>query len=156
MEGAAAFRIALEEGDVAMCQKAHARLFPHLPAAPDFASAEIQMHMARTQVDWLDLKKRAYSHRWLQERGYPSQLPDHLKPKAERLYPIIAEAVLVSANSNSAILKPAMPIIQKAMCDAVEEAAADGKLSDSEFVKARMGEARRRSMRQLFGRERMI
>jgi hypothetical protein len=156
MGAQAEFRQALENGDVAALQRIHPILFPHAPAAPTSGDAEIQMHMARTQADWLDLKRRAYSHRWLQERGYPSQLPDDLKPKAERLYPIIAEAVLVSANSNSPILKPAMPIVQKAMCDAVEEAAADGKLSDSEFVKARMGEARRRSMRQLFGRERMI
>ncbi len=149
MSAQAEFRQALETGDVALLMRIHPILFPHAPAAPDRAAGEVQMHMARTQADWMALKPRAYSHRWLLERDYPSQLPDQLKPKAERLYPVVVEAVLVSANTNSPLLKPAMKLVQQAMSDAVEEAAADGKLSDSPFVRRRIQEARVRTMDQL-------
>lgn len=143
------FRQALETGDVAQLRRLHPILFPHLPKPADHASAEIQMHMARTQADWMALKKRAYSHRWLTERNLPSQLPDSLKPSAERLYPVVQEAVLISANTNSQVLKPAMAEVQQAMSDAVLEAEADGRLSDSSFVRSRIQAARSRAIRQL-------
>lgn len=146
------FRTALETGDVKLLQRIHPILFPHVPAAPDLASAEIQLHMARTQADWLSLKRRAYSHRWLIERGYPSQLPDELKPSAERLYPVVTPAVFVSANTESPIMRPAMKEVQQAMSDAVMDAHADGRLEDSPYVRDRIQDARQRSLKQLFGR----
>lgn len=143
------FRRALETGDVKLLQRIHPILFPHAPAAQDLDAAEVQLHMARTMADWLALNKRAYSHRWLIERGLPSQLPDRLRASAEQICPVVKEAVLVSANTNSKILKPAMAEVQQAMADAVLEAEADGRLSDSEFVRDRIMFARGRAVRQL-------
>lgn len=149
MSAQAEFRQALETGDVALLQRIHPILFPHVPAAPSREAAEIQLHMARTQAEWLPLKPRAYSHRWLTERELPSQLPDPLKPSAERLYPVIAPGVLVSANTNSPLLKAAMPLVQQAMSDAVLEAEADGRLLDSEYVRGRILDARARETKAL-------
>jgi len=151
MSADAAFRRVLEDGDFRALRRLHNTLLGHLPAPRNDSEAEISLHMARTQADWLNFKARAYSHRWLVERGLPSQLPDHLRPSAEQVVPVIKEAVLVSANTNSELLKPVMPHVQQAMCDAVKEAAADGRLSDSEFVRARMLDAKARKFKELLG-----
>lgn len=152
MTAQADFRTALETGDVTLLLRIHPIAFPHLPAPLDHASAEISLHMARTQADWLPIKPRAYSHRWLLERDLPSQLPDALKPSAERLYPVVVEAVLISANSNSPLMRPAMKLVEQAMSDAVSEAHADGRLSDSQFVRGRIQDARKREIIKLFGK----
>lgn len=141
------FHAALESGDARLAQRLATILFPHLPQEVD---PEISMHMARTQIPTLSFRARAYSHRWLIERGLPSQLPDELKPKAERVYPVIADAVFVSANSNSPILKPVMPLVQGAMSDAVEDCYANGD-KDPQLIRQRIQEARRKSIRQLVG-----
>lgn len=46
--------------------------------------------------------------------------------------------------------KPAAAEVQRAMCDAVEDAYAEGR-RDPIFVKARMMDARQKARRQLFG-----
>jgi hypothetical protein len=147
MSAQSEFHAALEKGDVSECRRIAAILFPHLPQGAD---AEASMHMARTQIPTISFKARAYSHRWLTERGLPSQLPDELKPRAERLYPVVAEAVFLSANSNSPILKPMMPLVQGAMSDAVEDCYANGDKAPA-LVRSRIQEARRKSIRQLAG-----
>jgi hypothetical protein len=86
---------------------------------------------------------RAYSHSWLCERGLPSALPDHLKPKADRLYPRVVEAVGVSVKDLSGRRREYARRLEMAMADAVAEAYADGR-REPEFVKARMQEARER------------
>lgn len=126
--------------------------FPHLSAPASDDDMLTMLHMARTQSEAIGFKLRAYSHRWLTERGYPSQLPDRLKPSAERLYPKVAHAVGISYNFIAPDLKPAADMIRGAMESAVMEADADGKLTDSPFVKARMYEARDKERRALFGR----
>lgn len=145
----AQFRAALASGDVDLCQKLHNVLFPHVPAT-DRAGAETAMHMARSQAEWLPDRARCYSHAWLVERGLPSQLPDRLKPEAERLYPRIVEAVFVSANTNSAALKPLAKIVQAEMCNVVEDCFANGD-RDPELVRSRMLDARARTVQQLLG-----
>jgi hypothetical protein len=150
MSAQSEFHAALESGDIKLLRKASALLFPHLPQATSDAEAEIQLHMARTQMGSIDFRKRAYSHAWLIERGLPSQLPDDLKPKAERLYPRVVEAVFVSANSNSAIIKPAVKLVQKAMSDAVEDAYAEGR-TEPAFVRERIQDARKSEIKKLFG-----
>lgn len=147
----AAFKRALEEGDFKLLRKLHAEAMPHLPAPKSDADAETTMHVARTLAAWLPLKLRAYSHRWLDERGLPSQLPDELRPKAERLYPKVVSAVGISVNVMSESLQPAVPIIRGAMERAVLDAEAAGKIDDSEFVRARMAEAKKRAFKELFG-----
>lgn len=147
---AAAFREALAAGDVAAVMRLHSQALPHLPAPESRDAAEASMHMARTQAEWLHDQKRCYSHAWLTERGFPSQLPDNLKPKAERLFPVIAEGVLVSINTNSPAFKPVAAEAQRAACDAVEDCYANGD-TDPALVRSRILEARERTFRTLAG-----
>lgn len=146
------FRNLLEDGDVPGLMAAWGELFPGMPQPSSFGEAEIAMHMARTASESVSFKLRAYSHRWLDERDLPSQLPDELKPRAERLYPVAACAVGISVNARSEWMRPAMIEVRGAMETAVLDAEADRRLADSDFVKARMNEARARTMKQLFGR----
>ena len=117
---------------------------------PTTAQAEAVMHVARTAAENVSFKKRAYSHAWLMERSLPSQLPDHMKPSAQRLYPVVVEGVGISVNFKSPLLREAGEEIQRAMGHAVEETFADG-CHDSTVVTRRMGEARERATRALFG-----
>lgn len=150
MDPASAFRAALEAGDVAALRALWAVVSPHLPPPADDAEAEVSLHLARTAAESVSFDKRAYSHRWLTERSYPSQLPDPLRPRAERLYPRIASAVGISVNFSSPFLKPAAPIITKAMGDVVEDMFANGD-TDPTLMKRRMFEAKDTEMKRLFG-----
>lgn len=145
------FRQALEAGDVRRLRRMWSSFMPHLPQPENAEQAEITMHHARTVAVSISFRARAYSHRWLAERSLPSGLPDNLRPKAERLYPVIAEGVGISVNTRNPYLKPAMVEVRQAMEAAVEEAYADGR-RDPAFVTSRMNLARERTMRALFGR----
>jgi hypothetical protein len=142
----AEFRRCLVECDVAGIRALWSHVSPNMPQPPDDAAALIAIHIARTQAESVPLKLRAYSHRWLLDNGYPSQLPDNLKPSAERIYPRIASAVGVCVKAGSEWRKPLAAAMQQAMSDAVAEAYADGR-TEPEFVKARMGEARAKVLR---------
>jgi hypothetical protein len=83
------------------------------------------------------------------ERGYPSLLPDELRPRAQRIYPVIASGVGIAVRSKYREIKLA---VEGAMRDAVLEAEAAGRLTDAPFVKARMSEARTLAVKKLFGR----
>jgi hypothetical protein len=148
---ALAFRNLLEQGDVDGLCAAWGTLFPGMPQPDTREQAEIVMHRARTETQSLALAPRAWSHRWLTERDLPSGLPDALRPSAERMYPRVALAVGISVNMRSAWMRPAVAEVRGAMEHAVLEADADGWLSDSVRVKARMLEAKGRTMRALFG-----
>jgi hypothetical protein len=114
--------------------------------APNDADALVTLHMARTAADSIPMKLRAYSHCWLLDHGYPSQLPDRLKPRAERLYPKLVGAVGISVNSKHPVVVTA---IHGAMRHAVLEAYADGHKDEPEKVRQRMNEARMRERRGL-------
>lgn len=146
-----AFRNLLEQGDVEGLRSSWAAVFPNMPQPESREQAEIVMHRARTEAESLPLRPRAYSHRWLSERDLPSGLPDRLKPSAERLYPVVAQGVGISVNTEQDWLKPAMGEVRGAMECAVLDADAEGRLSDTPFVKARMSEARDRTLKALFG-----
>jgi hypothetical protein len=109
------------------------------------------LHRARTEAESVSLPARAWSHRWLAERSLPSGLPDALKPKAERLYPVVHEGVLIGVKAQSELMKPAAAEIQREMEGAVAEAYADGRTTP-EFVRRRMFEARQRATLRLFGK----
>lgn len=144
------FRALLEAGDVDALRRAWAKVAPHLPQPKNRDEAEITMHYARTTADSLPLRARAYSHKWLCERELPSGLPVKLKPKAERLYPVISDGVGISINFKNPFFKPAAIEIRTAMEGAVNEAYADGR-RDPAFVTLRMKAARDRAYRALFG-----
>lgn len=147
---ALAFRNLLNSGDVEGLRAFWRNASPHLPQPETREQAEIVMHRARTEAESIALDKRAYSHRWLCDRGLPSGLPDELKPRAERIYPRVVEAVGISVNARSEMLKPLARQVERAMADAVEEAFADGR-TDPGFIKARMAEVKARTWRQLMG-----
>lgn len=135
----------LVECDVTGIRKLWAHVAPHL-SQPDDKDALVSIHHARTQAQSIPFKLRAYSHRWLVDQGYPSGLPDELKPRAERIYPVTQECVGIAALNKS----PITHLTQAAMRDAVSEAYAD-KRTDPVFVKARMMEARETTIRKLVG-----
>lgn len=145
------FRDLLESGDVRQLMKHWRAAAPHLPQPETVEQAEIVMHMARTGAESVSFDKRAYSHAWLTERARPSQLPDNLKPRAERLYPRVVSAVMIANKVTNQYFAPAAAEVQTAMEHAVLDAQAEGRLEDSVFVHARMMEARDRTYRQLFG-----
>lgn len=145
------FRNLLEAGDIDGLRSHWAAVMPGMPQPESREAAEIVMHRARTEARSLCLTARAYSHRWLCERGLPSGLPDELKPKAERLYPVAVGAVGISVNTKSEWLKSAMLEVRGAMEYAVADCYANGDEAP-EIVKPRMFEARDRTMKALFGR----
>jgi hypothetical protein len=145
-----AFRNLLEAGDGEALRVAWAQVAPHLPQPTSREQAETMMHHARTQAESVAFAKRAYSHRWLTERGLPSGLPDHLKPSAERLYPRVVDAVGISCSSRNPHLAPAVALIRGAMETVVQECYADGD-TDPLIVKPRMMAARQAESKRLFG-----
>lgn len=140
------FRQALVDCDVSLVRKLWAHISPHLPQPVTDSEILTTIHMARTAAETIAFKYRAYSHCWLRERNLPSQLPDKLKPKAERLYPRVVDGVGVSVRvpPERAALGLA---IRDAMNEAIEHCFADGQ-TDPQFVRARMLEARRKVLRQ--------
>jgi hypothetical protein len=148
---AAAFLALLEAGDVDALRDVWAKVAPHLPQPDTREKAEIVMHMARTSSTQVHFRRRAYSHSWLTERSLPSQLPDELKPRAERMYPRIVEGVGIAIKARNPLFQPVADEARKAMEHAVLDAEAEGKLSDGQFVTERMNEARDRTYRSLLG-----
>lgn len=139
---ASAMRGILKDLDVAAAGRAWGE--------PDAAKTLVMLHMARTAAKTIPMTLRAYSHRWLIDHGLPSQLPDELKPKAERVYPRVVSAVGIAVKMRDHALMAAGVEIRKAMEDMVLEAEADGRLLQPAFVKARMMEARDKTKRKLW------
>jgi hypothetical protein len=149
MQHSAEMRRCLLECDVAQMRKLDQHLMPHLSQLTD-DEVLITIHLARTSSERIPLKLRAWSHRWLLDNGLPSKLPDHLKSKAERLYPRIVDAVGIAVNSSNDALKPVVGMVHKAMSNAVLECYADNR-KEPEFVKARMMEAKHKTILNLLG-----
>lgn len=140
----AAFRQALIELDVSTASAIWTSAAPHLP--PGDPQTELAcLHVARTATRSIPKHLRYYSHRWLTERGYPSQLPDRLKPSAERLYPRKVDAVGVAVRSQVPEIRAA---ISGAMSDAADDCYANGD-RDPLVVKPQMMAARARERRGL-------
>lgn len=147
----AAVRRCFETLDVSLMRKLWKHIAPHMPQPKNDEEALVTLHMARTSCDAIDAKLRMYSHAWLRERSYPSQLPDHMKASAERLYPIVVKAVGTSINSFSGVIKPVLGEVRQAVKDAVLEIHADGKIDDSDLVRRRINEAKQLALGKLLG-----
>ena len=134
------FRQALIECDVTAVRQLWAFVSPQLPQPKDNAETLIGIHVARTGAKSIPVKDRLYSHAWLTERALPSQLPDHLKQSAERVYPSIVDGVgiAVKATQDKHDLGKALT---RAMSDAVADCYANGD-RDPVLVKAQMMMAR--------------
>lgn len=147
------FRDALATLDVAKAQEIWSQVNPGFPVGTE-DEILVSLHMARTSAEFLALRARAYSHAWLLERGYRSLLPDGLRPKAQRIYPVIAMGVGIAVKgfiNGGPVQRAALVEIRTSMEDAVLEAEADGKLADAGHVKKRMQAARRKTIDKLFG-----
>jgi hypothetical protein len=142
MDHADAFRRCLIELDVVGICDLWFHVSPHLPQPKNNNEALVTIHYARTQAESIPLRLRCYSHAWLCERGLPSALPDHWKPKAARLYPHNVNAVGVAVKAMSAASVSRARAIEKAMSTAVLECYADG-VTDVDRIRDRMNEARR-------------
>lgn len=142
MNQAAAFQRALVDGDAGAVRRLYAAVAPHMPQPADQAEAEIVLHMARTQSEGVPVRLRAWSHAWLRERGLPSQLPDDLRPAAERAHPIVVSAVGVAVKAMSPDREALARAMETAMSNAVADAYANGD-TDPVIVRARMDEAKR-------------
>ena len=141
-----AFLDCMLELDVPRARELWRHVAPHMVQPADNETMLIQLHMARTQSEQVPHRLRFYSYRWLTERGLPEQLPDHMRPAAERMYPRVVEAVGVSCNASSEILKPVVKDVQRAMQDAVEDCYAERR-TDPLFVRGQMAEARRKRLK---------
>jgi hypothetical protein len=146
MKHAAEFRRCLTELDVVGACALWFRIAPHLPQPKNNHEALVTLHHARTQARSIPDKLRCYSHSWLCERGLPSGLPDHLKAKADRLYPRVVKAVGIAVKSMSIENEDRARAIEKAMSDAVAECYADG-ITDPGRIRERMEAARQRCPR---------
>lgn len=81
----------------------------------------------------------------------PSGLPDMLRPKAERLYPVNSEGVGIAILGTSPLLKPVNGHVQNSMEQAVLEVYADYRQPDPAVVRKRMMEKRDHTLKKLLG-----
>lgn len=144
---AAEMRRCLLELDAAGMRRLWRHVAPHLPQPRTDAEAIRGMHLARTQAKSIPERFRFYSHRWLVDNGYPSGLPDELKPMAERIYPRVVDGVGISALHRA----PGADLVMGAMEKSVLESYGDD-VTDPATIKRRMMEARAKERRALFGR----
>lgn len=150
MQHSAEFKRCLETIDVDGMRRLFAHTSPHLPQPANDNEALFALHNARTRMDSLTLKQRAYSNRWLCERGLPSALPDELLPSADRLYPRIVEGVGLSVNARAEYFKPLVSHVKGAMNDAIEDCYANGD-TEPGVVRGQMFEARKKVLHKLIG-----
>lgn len=144
-------RTCLDTLDVDGIRKLWAQISPHLPQPKTEHEAIVTMHIARTSASSISDSKRFYSHRWLLDNGYPSSLPDQLKPSAERMYPTIVQGVGISENSRNEFIKPVTKLVERAMADVVEDIYADNRNPNPNVVKKHMMEVRSVEYRKLLG-----
>jgi hypothetical protein len=137
------FHEALERLDIPLLRKIWLHVRPNMPHAASDEEALVVAHMTRTQVPSIRFKLRAYSHAWLIERGLPSQLPDKLRPKAERIYPVIIPAVGIATRNNHEVARA----IRRAMVEAV----LDAGIHDPILTKRAILAARAKTRSKLLG-----
>lgn len=148
MNHSAELRRCLEDCDIVGIKRLWAHIAPHLPQPASDSDALTIIHHARTQAQSIRLSLRFYSHSWLCERGMPSGLPNELRPRAEQIFPIKADAVGIAVRPMRESLRPAALAIRSAMEQAVLTTLGDGVI-DPVVIKDRMMEARDRERRGL-------
>ena len=137
------FRDAIDRLDVDLVRKMWAYVMPHLPQPESDEAALVSMHMARTAIANIPFRHRAYSHAWLTERSFPSQLPDALRPRAQQICPVVVSAIGIATYTRS----PVALAIRKAMMDA----ALDAGINESALTRRAIADARAKARRQLLG-----
>jgi hypothetical protein len=132
----------LRDCDTAGAMKLWKHVKPDMPQPENEHQALVLIHYARTQMRKMPNKLRFYSHCWLVGESLPSALPDNMRPRAQRMYPIIVKAVGVGSGSFGGVKRPFNIAIQSVMVDAVKECQADGYDLGSPVVKNRILEKR--------------
>lgn len=145
------FATAVETLDVALLRRMWAHVAPNMPQPRDDVQALATAHYARTLMGRVKFDLRAYSHAWLLERALPSGLPDNLRPRAQRVYPVTVGSVGIAVRGSTEIGRVVAPLILGAMEYAVKESYADGHKDEPKVVKGRMMEARKVTIRKLLG-----
>lgn len=148
----AEMRRCLIDCDVTAVRRLWKHVAPGMSQPSDDAEALVTIHMARTCTEYVPFKLRAYSHRWLVDQGYPSQLPDQLKPRAEQIYPQIVNGVGIAVGWSSEIGRVVAPIIRGAMADVVMDIYSDDPSPDPAYVKRHMMDARKVALKKLIGK----
>lgn len=77
LKHAAEFRRCLVDLDVAGVMALWRHVAPHLGQPSSEREALYTMHLARTKAENVSPRLRAYSQRWLNERGFGSFLPEN-------------------------------------------------------------------------------
>jgi len=134
--------------DVAQIKRLWKHIAPNMPQPESDNDALISMHIARTGAAFVPFKYRAYSHAWLRDNNLPSSLPDRLRPRAEREYPRIVEAVGYAPRFRSPILNPIRPLVMKAVADAIEDCYAENRV---DAIPKQMHETKVKTIQQLLG-----
>lgn len=142
MQHSAEMRRCLIDCDVVQVRKLWQHIAPHLPQPETDKDALVSLHYARTLARFVPFRLRAYSHCWLTDQALPSGLPDHMRPRAQRLYPRIVGAVGTASHAGPGLKTAFNRAIEGVMRDAVLEAYADGHSQQPEIVKARILEKR--------------
>jgi hypothetical protein len=137
------FREALEQLDVPLVRKIWRHVFPNMPQPASDDEALISLHMARSAARSIGFRARAYSHVWLVERGFPSQLPDELRPRAERIYPVIVPTVGIAVRHRT----PVALAIRQSMEEAVLDVGVKNPIETKRAIMA----ARARTRKKLLG-----
>ncbi len=135
--------------DVNAMRKLHAHLSPHFDGPGTDDDVLAGMHAARTFLDNIPISHREYSHRWLLERGLPSQLPNEMRARAEQVEPRVVEGVGIMVAASSEELEPAALLVRGAMEHVVLDAYADSSSPDPNRLHERMMDARRSELRGL-------
>lgn len=115
---------------------------PNAAQPENVYQATMMLHYARTKLSNIPHKERFWSHCWLLDHAFPSALPDHLRAKAERMYPVEVAVVGIASGSGPQRKNAFNYAVEKVMSDAVLEMQADGHRLGAPIVKARMLEKR--------------
>lgn len=142
----AELRRCLEQCDIAGARALWAHVAPNLPQPADDIVTLATIHHARTQAEYIRFRLRAYSHAWLVERALPSALPDELRPRAQRMYPVIKDAVGIAVGRPNSRHRERNRAIERAMGEAVLECYAENK-KDPAHIYARLREVREKVFR---------
>lgn len=142
-----AWRQIMIELDVKGAHRLWGELFAHLPRAESDHDMLITLHVLRTQDELMIPRQRFYSHRWLEDHGYPSPLPNRLKPAAVRMFPDVRKSVGLAVAGNEG--SEASGAILKQMENAALELDGYGDLHKREIALPHIMRARFRERKAL-------
>lgn len=142
-----AWRQIMIELDVKGAHRLWGELFAHLPRAEGDHDMLITLHVLRTQDEMMIPRLRYYSHRWLEDHGHPSHLPNRLKPAAVKMFPDVRKAVGIAMAGNAG--DEACSMIRKQMEIAALEVEGYGDLGKREIELPHIMRARFRERKAL-------